>query len=79
MPLLLESRMKRIFAIAMLISGAAIADSTLTPDLRMANDAQATARERYPLKYVEVTYGHNRDNWKPLIDDVLLYFYGSMN
>jgi len=30
----------------------------------------------YPLKYVEVPYGHN---WKPLIDDVLLYFYGSMN
>ena len=33
----------------------------------------------YPLKYIEVPCGHNWDNWKPLIDDVLLYFYGSMN
>lgn len=33
----------------------------------------------YPLKYVEVPNGHNWDSWKPLFDDVLLYFYGSMN
>jgi enterochelin esterase-like enzyme len=33
----------------------------------------------YPLKYVEVQKGHNWDNWKPLIDDVLLYFYESMD
>lgn len=33
----------------------------------------------YPLKYIEVPYGHNWDNWKPLIDDVLLYFYRSMD
>lgn len=31
----------------------------------------------YPLKYIEVQKGHNWDNWKPLIDDVLLYFYES--
>ena len=33
----------------------------------------------YPLKYMEVQKGHNWDNWKPLIDDVLLYFYESMD
>jgi len=33
----------------------------------------------YPLKYIEVPKGHNWDNWKPLIDDVLLYFYKSMD
>jgi enterochelin esterase-like enzyme len=30
----------------------------------------------YPMKYMEVREGHNWKNWKPLIDDVLLYFYG---
>ena len=30
----------------------------------------------YPHKYMEVREGHNWRNWKPLIDDVLLYFYG---
>ena len=29
----------------------------------------------YALKYKEVRQGHNWRNWKPLIDDVLLYFY----
>jgi enterochelin esterase-like enzyme len=29
----------------------------------------------YDLKYMEVRKGHNWDNWRPLIDDVLLYFY----
>lgn len=33
----------------------------------------------YPLKYIEVPMGHNWDNWRPLIDDVLLYFYESMD
>ncbi len=33
--------------------------------------------KNYPLKYIEVAEGHNWDNWKPLIDDVLLYFYES--
>lgn len=33
----------------------------------------------YPLKHVEVSEGHNWDNWKPLIDDVLLYFYKIMD
>ena len=31
----------------------------------------------YPMKYVETREGHNWDNWRPLIDDVLLYFYGA--
>ena len=30
----------------------------------------------YPMKYIETREGHNWDNWRPLIDDVLLYFYG---
>ncbi len=35
--------------------------------------------KEYPLKYIEVKKGHNWDNWKPLIDDVLLYFYESID
>jgi len=31
----------------------------------------------YDMKYVEVRQGHDWDNWRPLIDDVLLYFYGA--
>ncbi len=30
----------------------------------------------YELKYIEVEAGHDWDNWRPLMDDVLLYFYG---
>jgi enterochelin esterase-like enzyme len=29
----------------------------------------------YPLQYEEVPQGHDWDNWRPLVDDVLLYFY----
>lgn len=29
----------------------------------------------YPLKYIEVDGEHNWANWKPLIDDVLLYYF----
>lgn len=32
-------------------------------------------RKGYDLKYIERSAGHNWDNWRPLIDDVLLYFY----
>ena len=31
----------------------------------------------YAMKYVETREGHNWNNWRPLIDDVLLYFYGN--
>ena len=31
----------------------------------------------YPLKYVESREEHNWDNWRPLIDDVLLFLYGT--
>ena len=30
----------------------------------------------YDMKYVEVQQDHDWENWRPLIDDVLLYFYG---
>jgi enterochelin esterase-like enzyme len=30
----------------------------------------------YAFKYVEVAEGHNWRNWGPLLDDVLIYFYG---
>lgn len=33
----------------------------------------------YPMKYVETREGHNWNNWRPLIDDVLLYFYGNVD
>ncbi len=29
----------------------------------------------YPMRYLEVPYGHNWNNWKPLLDDVLTWFY----
>jgi enterochelin esterase-like enzyme len=31
----------------------------------------------YPLKYIEVPFAHNWENWGPLLDDLLLYFYGT--
>jgi len=32
----------------------------------------------YDMKYVEVRKEHNWENWRPLIDDVLIHFYGSI-
>jgi len=32
-------------------------------------------KKGYDLKYIERTAGHNWDNWRPLVDDVLLHFY----
>jgi len=31
----------------------------------------------YELKYMQTNGGHNWDNWRPLIDDVLIFFYGT--
>jgi len=31
--------------------------------------------KNYELKYVEISAGHNWDNWRRLLDDVLLYYY----
>ncbi|MGK0297389.1 MAG: enterochelin esterase-like enzyme [Gammaproteobacteria bacterium] len=33
----------------------------------------------YDMKYIEVPEGHNWDNWGPLIDDALIYYYGTEN
>ena len=30
----------------------------------------------YEMEYVEVPHGHDWANWKPLIDDVLTYYFG---
>lgn len=32
-------------------------------------------RKGYSFKYMEVAEGHNWRNWRPLLDDVLIYFY----
>ncbi|TNE67923.1 MAG: esterase family protein [Alphaproteobacteria bacterium] len=32
-------------------------------------------KKGYPLTYIEVPFGHEWANWKPLIDDVLLTFF----
>lgn len=32
--------------------------------------------KEYPMKYIEVPFAHNWENWGPLQDDLLLYFYG---
>lgn len=29
------------------------------------------------MHYVEVPYGHTWQNWQPLLDDILLYYYGT--
>ncbi|MFY0594698.1 alpha/beta hydrolase [Roseivirga sp.] len=47
------------------------------------NDTEVHARrlkstletKRYDFKYMEVDEGHNWRNWKPLLDDALLYFF----
>ena len=31
----------------------------------------------YELFYIEVPYAHNWENWKPLLDDVLMFYFGS--
>lgn len=31
----------------------------------------------YEMLYKEVPFGHNWDNWKPLLDDMLIYFFGT--
>lgn len=31
----------------------------------------------YPMQYIEVPFAHNWDNWGPLLDDMLLFFYRS--
>ena len=31
----------------------------------------------YDMEYVEVRQEHDWENWRPLIDDVLIYFYGA--
>ncbi len=33
----------------------------------------------YAIHYVEVPYGHNWNNWGPLLDDALIYFFGTEN
>lgn len=35
--------------------------------------------KEYEMSYVEVPYGHSWENWKPLLDDVLTYFYAEVN
>ena len=54
--------------------------STGVPDdnTRANREFHSVLEEKgYPMKYVETPEGHNWDNWRPLIDDVLLYFYGT--
>lgn len=50
------------------------------------NDTEKGSRELrgilekkgYDYKYMEVKEGHDWDNWRPLIDDVMLYFFGTI-
>ena len=65
-------------------------DSTRLPiDVFLSSGSQQDNEERtrrlrdilrakgYPMEYREVPYGHNWNNWKPLIDDVLTYYFGT--
>ncbi len=54
--------------------------STGTPDDNTQDNRRfrtVLQEKGYDMKYVEVRQGHNWDNWRPLIDDVLVYFYGT--
>jgi len=33
--------------------------------------------KKYEMSYIEVPFGHSWDNWKPLLDDVLTFYYGN--
>jgi enterochelin esterase-like enzyme len=33
-------------------------------------------QKNYPLKYIEVNEGHSWGNWRGLLDDILIYFFG---
>ncbi len=33
-------------------------------------------KKNYPLKYIEVNEGHSWGNWRGLLDDMLVYFFG---
>jgi enterochelin esterase-like enzyme len=53
--------------------------STGTPDdnTEANREFHALLQDKgYPLKYIEVDEGHDWNNWGPLLDDVLVYFYG---
>ncbi len=49
------------------------------------NDTEVHARKLkktleskgYDFEYIEVAEGHNWKNWRPLLDDALIYFFGS--
>ena len=48
------------------------------------HDTETSARQmkkileqkNYPLKYIEVNEGHSWGNWRGLLDDMLIYFFG---
>ena len=44
---------------------------------RSAELGTALQDREYEMNYVETREGHNRDNWPPLVNDVLLYFYST--
>lgn len=44
---------------------------------RSAELRTALQDSEYEMNYVETREGHNRDNRRALIDDVLLYFYST--
>jgi enterochelin esterase-like enzyme len=54
--------------------------STGTPDDNTGDNRRfrrLLEEKGYQVEYIEVRQGHDWRNWKPLIDDVLLYFYGT--
>jgi len=56
--------------------------STGTPNdnTRATRNFHSILKEKgYDMKYIEVQEDHSWDNWGPLIDDALIYFYGTNN
>jgi enterochelin esterase-like enzyme len=50
----------------------------LDDNTRANRDFHKVLREKgYEMEYIEVSAGHDWDNWRPLLDNVLLYFYST--
>jgi enterochelin esterase-like enzyme len=49
---------------------------TKNDNTRAARRFHTTLQEKgYPVNYIEVPFGHNWENWRPLVDDLLMTFF----
>ena len=54
-----------------------LSTGTINDKARESRRLKAILEEKdLELSYIEVPEGHNWNNWRPLLDDVLIFFYG---